>query len=158
GCATDDLLGWSERKDGETTRHPGILDGFDLSRDDTEALIMQARIKAGWVKEEDLAPPPAEEAAAEAAEAADATDATTAPAGGQELVRGQMPATAQDDTVDAGPRKAAPGTARLCAATGEVKPVDEMIRFVLGPDGAAVPDLKRRLPGRGIWITATRQA
>jgi len=80
GCATDDLLGWSERKDGETTRHPGILDGFDLSRDDTEALIMQARIKAGWVKEEDLAPPPAEEAAAEAAEAADATDATTAPA------------------------------------------------------------------------------
>jgi len=69
-----------------------------------------------------------------------------------------MPATAQDDTLDAGPRKAAPGTARLCAATGEVKPVDEMIRFVLGPDGAAVPDLKRRLPGRGIWITATRQA
>jgi predicted RNA-binding protein YlxR (DUF448 family) len=39
-----------------------------------------------------------------------------------------------------------------------VKPVAEMIRFVLSPDGAAVPDLKRRLPGRGIWITATRQA
>jgi predicted RNA-binding protein YlxR (DUF448 family) len=33
-----------------------------------------------------------------------------------------------------------------------------MIRFVLAPDGKAVPDLKRRLPGRGIWITATRQA
>ena len=33
-----------------------------------------------------------------------------------------------------------------------------MIRFVVGPDGAAVPDLKRRLPGRGIWITATWQA
>jgi len=33
-----------------------------------------------------------------------------------------------------------------------------MIRFVVGPDGTAVPDLKRRLPGRGIWITATRQA
>src|SRR6266852_5000659 len=45
GCATDDLVGWSERKDGETTRYPGILDGFDLSRDDTEALIMQARVK-----------------------------------------------------------------------------------------------------------------
>jgi len=67
GCATDDLFGWSERKDGETTRYPGILDGFDLSRDDTEALIMQARVKAGWVKEEDLAPPPTEEAAAETA-------------------------------------------------------------------------------------------
>jgi transcription termination/antitermination protein NusA len=61
GCATDDLFGWSERKDGETTRYPGILDGFDLSRDDTEALIMQARVKAGWIKEEDLLPPPAAE-------------------------------------------------------------------------------------------------
>jgi transcription termination/antitermination protein NusA len=65
GCATDDLFGWSERKDGETVRYPGALDGFDLSRDETEALIMQARIKAGWIKEEDLAPPPAEEAAEE---------------------------------------------------------------------------------------------
>jgi transcription termination/antitermination protein NusA len=66
GCATDDLFGWSERKEGETTHHPGILDGFDLSHDDVEALIMQARIKAGWIKEEDLAPPPAEEPTAEA--------------------------------------------------------------------------------------------
>src|SRR5271166_772280 len=66
GCATDDLFGWSERKDGETVRYAGILDGFDLSRDDVEALIMQARIKAGWVKEEDLAPA-AQEAPAEAA-------------------------------------------------------------------------------------------
>jgi predicted RNA-binding protein YlxR (DUF448 family) len=32
------------------------------------------------------------------------------------------------------------------------------MRFVVAPDGTAVPDLKRRLPGRGIWITATRQA
>jgi transcription termination/antitermination protein NusA len=54
GCATDDLFGWSERKNGETTNYPGILDGFDLSRDDTEGLIMQARLKAGWVTEEDL--------------------------------------------------------------------------------------------------------
>jgi N utilization substance protein A len=60
GCATDDLFGWTERKDGETKHEPGILDGFDLSREDTEALIMQARLKAGWIKEEDLAPPPAE--------------------------------------------------------------------------------------------------
>jgi uncharacterized protein len=64
----------------------------------------------------------------------------------------------QDDALDAGPRKVAPGTERFCAATGEVKPVDEMIRFVLGPDGGPVPDLKRQLPGRGIWITATRDA
>jgi N utilization substance protein A len=67
GCATDDLAGWSERKDGETTHNAGFLDGFELSREECEALIMQARLKAGWVTEADLAPPPApEDAAAEA--------------------------------------------------------------------------------------------
>jgi predicted RNA-binding protein YlxR (DUF448 family) len=63
-----------------------------------------------------------------------------------------------DNALDSGPRNSAPGTERFCAATHQVKPVEEMIRFVVAPDGAAVPDLKRRLPGRGIWITATRQA
>jgi N utilization substance protein A len=57
GAATDDLTGWSERKDGETTRYPGILDGFELSREDAEAIIMQARVKAGWISEADLAAP-----------------------------------------------------------------------------------------------------
>jgi transcription termination/antitermination protein NusA len=65
GAATDDLVGWAERKDGETTRHPGILDGFDLSREDAEAIIMQARVKAGWISEADLA---AQAAGAEAEE------------------------------------------------------------------------------------------
>jgi N utilization substance protein A len=65
-CATDDLVGWSERKDGETTRHAGFLDGLELSREEAEGLIMQARVKAGWIKEEDLvAPAPAEEAVEE---------------------------------------------------------------------------------------------
>jgi uncharacterized protein len=62
------------------------------------------------------------------------------------------------DELDAGPRKTAPGAERFCAATGTVRPVAEMIRFVVSPDGEPVADLKRRLPGRGIWITATRQA
>ena len=62
GCATDDLVGWTERKDGETVREAGILDGFDISREEAEALVMQARLKAGWVEEADLAPPAAEEA------------------------------------------------------------------------------------------------
>ncbi|MGQ0443978.1 MAG: transcription termination factor NusA, partial [Beijerinckiaceae bacterium] len=50
GCATDDLVGWSERKDGETTKHAGILDGFEISREEAEALIMTARVKAGWIE------------------------------------------------------------------------------------------------------------
>ena len=69
GCATDDLVGWTERKDGETVREAGILDGMDLSREDAEALVMQARVKAGWISEADLAPPPAEEAAPSEVEA-----------------------------------------------------------------------------------------
>ena len=69
GCATDDLVGWTERKDGESKREPGILDGFDLSREEAEAMIMQARLKAGWITEADLAPPPAAEAAPAEAEA-----------------------------------------------------------------------------------------
>jgi N utilization substance protein A len=68
GCATDDLVGWTERKDGESKREPGFLDGLGVSREDAEALIMQARLKAGWVTEAELAPPP-EEAPVEAAEA-----------------------------------------------------------------------------------------
>jgi predicted RNA-binding protein YlxR (DUF448 family) len=60
------------------------------------------------------------------------------------------------DERDAGPRKA--GTERLCAATGAVRPVTEMIRFVVAPDGQVVADLRRRLPGRGIWVTSTRAA
>ena len=59
---------------------------------------------------------------------------------------------------DTGPRRVAPGSERLCAATGAVRPVADMIRFVVAPDGQVVPDLKRRLPGRGVWITATASA
>src|ERR1043166_3479887 len=71
GCATDDLVGYTEGKDGETKHEPGYLDGMELSREECEAMIMQARLKAGWVTEADLAPP-AEEAA----------EATVAPAEG----------------------------------------------------------------------------
>ena len=54
------------------------------------------------------------------------------------------------------PHAAAAARERLCIATREVRPIGELIRFVVGPDGAVVPDLKRRLPGRGVWITARR--
>src|SRR6185295_10135606 len=66
GCATDDLVGWTERKDGESKREPGFLDGEDISREDAEAMIMQARVKAGWITEADLAQPAEEAAPAEA--------------------------------------------------------------------------------------------
>ncbi|MBN9533172.1 MAG: transcription termination/antitermination protein NusA [Alphaproteobacteria bacterium] len=58
GCATDDLLGYYEvNKEKERVRVPGALDGFDLTADAANAIIMKARVMAGWVEEE---PEPAE--------------------------------------------------------------------------------------------------
>ena len=45
---------------------------------------------------------------------------------------------------------------RKCIATGQILAEDRLIRFVAGPDGVVVPDLARKLPGRGIWVEATR--
>ena len=67
-----------------------------------------------------------------------------------------MIAERQDIELDSGPRARA--AERLCVATRTVRPVSDLIRFVVGPEGDAVPDVKRRLPGRGIWVTATQEA
>jgi uncharacterized protein len=47
---------------------------------------------------------------------------------------------------------------RMCAVTRQVRPIDELIRFVIAPSGEVIPDLKRKLPGRGLWVSASRQA
>ena len=47
---------------------------------------------------------------------------------------------------------------RTCIATRAVRPPDEMIRFVIDPEGRVTPDIRRRLPGRGVWVTATADA
>ena len=61
-CATDDLIGWVERKNGKSTRHAGALEGFAIKRKEAEAIIMQARFKAGWIDESALPPPEQAEA------------------------------------------------------------------------------------------------
>ena len=50
------------------------------------------------------------------------------------------------------------GPQRTCIATGETGAPERMIRFVVGPEGDVVPDLARRLPGRGLWVKAERAA
>jgi N utilization substance protein A len=55
GCAADDLVGWSERKDGETTKFDGLFSALDVPRADAEQMIVTARLAAGWITEEDLA-------------------------------------------------------------------------------------------------------
>ncbi|MFD2032583.1 transcription termination factor NusA [Ancylobacter dichloromethanicus] len=72
GCATDDLVGWTERKDGEVVRVAGALEGFELSREEAEQLVMQARVKAGWISAEDLVAASDAEAETETVEQDDA--------------------------------------------------------------------------------------
>jgi hypothetical protein len=50
------------------------------------------------------------------------------------------------------------GPERRCIATGESAPKAGLVRFVLGPEGAVVPDVAGKLPGRGIYVTASRAA
>ena len=70
GCATDDLVGWTERKQGEATRHKGALSDLGITAAEAESVIMAARVKAGWIEP---AAEPAEEPAAEEATTEEAT-------------------------------------------------------------------------------------
>jgi uncharacterized protein len=63
-----------------------------------------------------------------------------------------------DPDLDNGPRTDRSATVRMCAVTRRVRPIDELIRFVVSPQGEVVPDLKRKLPGRGLWVSASHHA
>jgi uncharacterized protein len=62
-----------------------------------------------------------------------------------------------DPELDDGPQTKRSAPSRLCAVSREVRPVGELIRFVVSPHGEVVPDIKRKLPGRGLWLSASRQ-
>lgn len=62
-----------------------------------------------------------------------------------------------DPELDHGPRTDRSATMRMCAVSRKVRPIDELIRFVVAPSGDVVPDLKRKLPGRGLWVAASRR-
>jgi uncharacterized protein len=61
-----------------------------------------------------------------------------------------------DPELDHGPRTNKSATMRMCAVSREVRPIDELIRFVVAPSGEVIADLKRKLPGRGLWVSASR--
>ncbi len=63
-----------------------------------------------------------------------------------------------DPDLDNGPRTDRSATMRMCAVTREVRPIDGLIRFVVSPQGEVMADLKRKLPGRGMWISASHRA
>jgi predicted RNA-binding protein YlxR (DUF448 family) len=62
-----------------------------------------------------------------------------------------------DPDLDNGPRTGNSATLRMCAVSREQRPVEELIRFVVSPQGEVIADIKRKLPGRGLWISASRQ-
>ena len=57
-----------------------------------------------------------------------------------------------------GKRRDSETAERKCIVTGEVQPKEGLIRFVVGPDGDVVPDILGKLPGRGMYVTATQAA
>ena len=67
-----------------------------------------------------------------------------------------MLATADPADLDNGPRTAKSGTERMCVVTRQVQPIDDLIRFVVAPDGEVIADLKHKLPGRGLWVSASQ--
>jgi N utilization substance protein A len=55
GCAADDLVGWTERKDGETKKFEGLFSKLEISRQEAEGMVMQARLAVGWITEDEIA-------------------------------------------------------------------------------------------------------
>jgi len=49
-CATDDLLGWTERRGEQITKHPGVFEDMNVFRSECDAMILQARVRAGWIE------------------------------------------------------------------------------------------------------------
>ena len=69
-----------------------------------------------------------------------------------------MLAIADPADLDDGPRTNRSATTRMCVVTRQVRPIGELIRFVVSPAGEVIADLKRKLPGRGLWISASHAA
>jgi uncharacterized protein len=64
--------------------------------------------------------------------------------------RGRGAKSEQDEGVE--------GSLRRCIATGDVQTPSVMVRFVVGPENVIVPDVAHKLPGRGFWVSANREA
>ena len=160
GCATDDLIGWTEKKNGETVKHAGLprRPRREPRRGRGHRSCAPASKWAGWTR-------PSSPHARRSAKTAN--DGRRRPArrratrrrgltrnrGARGMV-GIDVETRQDrpnrpPLLEAGPE-------RTCIVTRERRAPEELIRFVLGPENAVVPDLKRKLPGRGVWVGLSR--
>jgi uncharacterized protein len=64
----------------------------------------------------------------------------------------------EQDLRDPSPAQSTNSSLRTCIVTRTEHAPEDLIRFVVGPDGAIVPDLARRLPGRGVWVALDKTA
>lgn len=100
-CATDELIGWTERKKDprkekpEVIRHAGFLDGFDVDRLTAEQMILEARLLLGWINPEDLVGEEASEEAPEGDEVASSEEA------GDEALAPEASETDESETASA---------------------------------------------------------
>ena len=161
-CATDDLVGWTERskeKDVEPVRHKGVLDGFELDRKEAEDMIMSARVLAGWIT--------AEESGRAGQRGRDGEEALGCRGLGGRLSR-ELPREQQErcriwrkaveSLTESMQTRARPkGPAIVCARlrAPSLTP-DELIRFVADPAARSFRICPAAFPGRGVWITAEK--
>ena len=142
------LPGWTERKDGEAVRQAGILDGFDHlargGRGDDHAGAPEGRLDHRGRSR-----------AAARRGGSGRRGAGLKEQYGTHDRRNPSYATIPANSIAGRTRANANACASLRAT---VRPVSDLIRFVVGPDGEAVPDIKCKLPGRGVWVTATQEA
>ncbi len=133
GCAADDLVGWSERKDGETKKFEGLFSKFDISRAEAEAMVVQARLAAPAGSPRKTSRPKLK-ANSKAKKPSRKRDERARRPTRQ---RPKTTSTSRSERTDVhrDPRK------RIARYASAVRG---------GPDGTIVPDLKRTLPGRGL--------
>ena len=123
---------------------------------------MQARVIAGWITEADLPkkpeqprPPPASRPDAGVLQRRTPVLRSRNAQMSGEMSHACLPSLTPISTTDRGPT--GPRRCGCARSPGQVQPIDKLIRFVVSPQGEVMADLKRKLPGRGLWVAASRQ-
>ena len=159
GCATDDLVGWTEGRGAGGHPPQGCARRFRHlppgRRGHDHGRPREGRLDRGPGRDGGDPRGGRDRSSADLS----GRDETAGAAGGQWLGRGTDPArtgrAVPNDTRTSEecslPRHE---PERTCIVSRTAKPPAEMIRFVLGPGNEVYPDLKHKLPGRGVWVTA----
>src|SRR5690606_33859252 len=141
---------------------PGVLESFNLSQQDAELLILQARVAAGWIDASELPqveePEYEEEIFAEAGEEAAEYEADAVDVDAEAVAEDLEPTQVAgwEPQLSLTSNAALIDRDRQDLVSRQVLDESRLIRFVPAPDGSVAPDLARKLPGRGLWVAADR--